>query len=181
GEDEWGTLTDAFNQMVGRVQEQDRAVRENAAQLEQRVADRTHELQERNAALRRNAAELLAANAELDAFAYSVSHDLRAPLRSIDGFSQVLLEDYAARLDDAGRDSLHRVRAASQRMGMLIDDLLKLARVTRAELHAGIVDLSAMAQDVATELQRSAPERRVEFVIAPGVTARGGVRLRRVV
>src|SRR5204863_401228 len=115
------------------------------------------------------------------AIAYSVSHDLRAPLRSIDGFSQVLLEDYAARLDDAGRDSLHRVRAASQRMGMLIDDLLKLARVTRAELHAGIVDLSAMAQDVATELQRSAPERRVEFVIAPGITARGDVRLLRVV
>src|SRR5207244_7266580 len=181
GEDEWGTLTDAFNQMVGRVQEQDRAVRENAAQLEQRVADRTHELQERNAALRRNAAELLAANAELDAFAYSVSHDLRAPLRSIDGFSQVLLEDYAARLDDAGRDSLNRVRAASQRMGTLIDDLLKLARVTRAEMRTEVVDLSGMARDIANELQRTTPARRVEFAIAPGLTARGDARLLRVV
>src|SRR5437773_10748763 len=173
--------------MLDRSAEQRRAVSESreqwqhyAGELEQRVAERTRELEERNEALRRNAAELLAANAELDAFAYSVSHDLRAPLRSIDGFSQVLLEDYAARLDDAGRDSLHRVRAARQRMGMLIDDLLRLAVVTRAELHAGIVDLRAMAQDVATRLRRAAPERRVEVVIAPGVTARRGVGLLRV-
>ena len=116
GADELGVLTNAFNQMLARIQDQDRAVRENAAQLEQRVADRTHELQERNESLRRNAAELLAANTELDAFAYSVSHDLRAPLRSIDGFSQILLEDYSEKLDEAGRESLQRVRAASQRM-----------------------------------------------------------------
>src|SRR5437870_8442584 len=131
GEDELGFLTDAFNQLLGRIQDQDRAVRENATQLEQRVADRTHELQERNESLRRNAAELLAANSELDAFAYSVSHDLRAPLRSIDGFSQILLEDYPTQLDEAGRESLHRVCRASPRLGTLIDDLLKLARVDR--------------------------------------------------
>src|SRR5882762_8918040 len=129
-----GALTDAFNQMLGRIAEQKGELQRYAADLEKRVEERTHELQERNESLRRNAAELLAANTELDAFAYSVSHDLRAPLRSIDGFSQILLEDYATQLDEAGRESLHRVRAASQRMGTLIDDLLKLARVTRAEM-----------------------------------------------
>src|SRR3989475_9973413 len=102
GADELGVLTDAFNQMLGRIEDQNRALRESKEGLEQRVAERTGELEERNEALRHNSAQLLAANAELDAFAYSVSHDLRAPLRSIDGFSQVLLEDYAAQLGEAG-------------------------------------------------------------------------------
>jgi len=180
GEDELGTLTDAFNQMLGRIEDQDRELRRHATDLEQRVEKRTHELQERNEALRRNAAELLAANQELDAFAYSVSHDLRAPLRSIDGFSQVLLEDYAAQLDEAGRDSLRRVRAASQRMGTLIDDLLKLARVTRVEMRSELVDLSGMARDIAAELQRTDAGRQVEFVIAPGLNARADPPLLRV-
>ena len=180
GEDELGALTDAFNQMLGRIEDQKDELQRHAADLERRVETRTHELQERNESLRRNAAELLAANTELDAFAYSVSHDLRAPLRSIDGFSQVLLEDYAAQLDEAGRESLHRVRAASQRMGTLIDDLLKLARVTRAEMRTEDVDLSGMARDIASELQRAAPERQVEFAIAAGLKARGDARLLRV-
>ncbi len=180
GADELGVLTDAFNHMLGRIEDQDRALRESKEGLEQRVAERTHELQERNEALRRNAAQLLAANTELDAFAYSVSHDLRAPLRSIDGFSHVLLEDYAAQLDEAGRDSLQRVRAASQRMATLIDDLLKLARVTRSEMRTENVDLSGMAQDIAADLQRGAPDRPVEFAIAPGLGARGDPRLLRV-
>ncbi|HXI65336.1 MAG TPA: ATP-binding protein [Gemmatimonadales bacterium] len=180
GEDELGTLTDAFNQMLGRIEDQNRELRRYATELEQRVTDRTHELEERNEALRRNAAELVAANTELDAFAYSVSHDLRAPLRSIDGFSQVLLEDYSAQLDEAGRDSLQRVRAASQRMATLIDDLLKLARFTRSEMRTEAVDLTKIAQDIAADLQRSTPERQVEFAIAPGLEARGDVRLLRV-
>ena len=180
GEDELGALTDAFNQMLGRIADQKDELQRHAADLERRVEQRTHELQERNESLRRNAAELLAANTELDAFAYSVSHDLRAPLRSIDGFSQVLLEDYATQLDEAGRESLHRVRAASQRMGTLIDDLLKLARVTRAEMRTEDVDLSGMARDIASELQRAAPERQVEFAIAAGLKARGDARLLRV-
>ena len=180
GEDELGALTDAFNQMLGRIEDQKDELQRHAADLERRVEERTHELQERNESLRRNAAELLAANTELDAFAYSVSYDLRAPLRSIDGFSQVLLEDYAAQLDEAGRESLHRVRAASQRMGTLIDDLLKLARVTRAEMRTEDVDLSGMARDIASELQRAAPERQVEFAIAAGLKARGDARLLRV-
>jgi signal transduction histidine kinase len=185
--DELGVLTDAFNHMLGRIQTQTRALRESqeelrhhATELEQRVAERTHELEERHEALRRNAAQLLAANEELDAFAYSVSHDLRAPLRSIDGFSHVLLEDYAGQLDEAGRDALQRVRAATQRMGTLIDDLLKLARVTRAEMRTEIVDLSATARDIVTELQQATPERRVDFTIALGLEARGDPRLLRV-
>jgi signal transduction histidine kinase len=180
GEDELGTLTDAFNQMLGRIEDQDRELRRHATDLEQRVAARTHELEERNDTLRRNAAELLAANQELDAFAYSVSHDLRAPLRSIDGFSQVLLEDYAARLDEAGRDSLRRVRVASQRMATLIDDLLKLARVTRAEMRTEMVDLSGMARDIVAELRRTDSARQVEFAIAPGLKARADPPLLRV-
>ena len=181
GADELGTLTDAFNLMLGRIEDQNRELRRYATELEQRVADRTHELEERNEALRRNAAELLAANSELDAFAYSVSHDLRAPLRSIEGFSQVLLEDYGAQLDESGRDSLQRVRTASQRMATLIDDLLKLARVTRGEMRTEVVDLSKIAGEIVAELERSTPERRVEFVIAQGLEARGDPRLLRVV
>ncbi|HYU10069.1 MAG TPA: ATP-binding protein [Gemmatimonadales bacterium] len=174
GEDELGMLTDAFNQMLGRIEGQKKELQQHAKMLEQRVAERTGELENR-------AAELQAANSELDAFAYSVSHDLRAPLRSIDGFSQVLLEDYATQLGDAGRDSLQRVRAASQRMATLIDDLLKLARVTRAEMRTEQVDLSRMARDVVAEIQRTATDRQVEFVITPGLKAQGDSRLLRVV
>ncbi|HEV8380824.1 MAG TPA: ATP-binding protein [Gemmatimonadales bacterium] len=181
GEDELGTLTDAFNQMLGRIEEQKKELQQHATRLEQRVAERTQELEHRNEALRRNAAELLAANTELDAFAYSVSHDLRAPLRSIDGFSQVLLEDFATQLGDAGRNSLQRVRAASQRMATLIDDLLKLARVTRAEMRTERVDLSALARDIVADIHRASPDRRVEFAIAPGLEADGDARLLRVV
>ena len=174
GEDELGTLTDSFNQMLGRIEEQKKELQQHAMRLEQRVAERTRELEKR-------AAELLAANNELDAFAYSVSHDLRAPLRSIDGFSQVLLEDYGAQLDDGGRDSLHRVRAASQRMATLIDDLLKLARVTRTEMRTERVDLSGLARDIVGEIQRTTPDRQVDFAIAPGLEAEGDAQLLRVV
>src|SRR2546423_310901 len=110
GADELGALTDAFNQMLGRIEDQKNELQRYAAELEQRVEERTRELQERNESLRRNAAQLLAANAELDAFAYSVSHDLRAPLRSIDGFSQILLEDYAGQLVEATRARAFMVR-----------------------------------------------------------------------
>jgi len=132
------------------------------------------DITERKAAeetLRRYAAQLESANAELEAFAYSVSHDLRAPLRSLDGFSQALLEDYADRLDAQGTDYLRRVRSGSQRMAQLIDDLLNLSRVTRAQMRVGSVDLSALAEGIATELQKSDPSRRVEFAIAPALLA----------
>jgi len=121
-------------------------------------------------ALRKQAKELESANRELEAFSYSVSHDLRSPLRSIDGFSQILLEDYADKLDEVGRDSLQRVRAASQRMGILIDDMLALSRVTRREVSFERTDLSALVAAIETELREGEPQRQVEFVIAPGLT-----------
>jgi len=130
-----------------------------------------------DAALRHYATQLEAANAELDAFAYSVSHDLRAPLRSIDGFSLALLEDYHDQLDPQGRQFLERVRAGTQRMGQLIEDLLTLSLVTRREMHRDTVDLSGLAVQIAAELRRDDPERHVEFVIAAGVTAQGDAHL----
>jgi signal transduction histidine kinase len=123
----------------------------------------------------RDAAE--AANKELEAFAYSVSHDLRAPLRAIDGFSQALLEDYAARLDAGGRHYLDRVRANAQRMAQLIDDLLDLSRVSRSALQREAVDLSALAREIVAELRRAQPDRQVEVVIADGLRAVGDGRL----
>ncbi len=131
--------------------------------------------------LRRHTAQLEAANAELDAFAYSVSHDLRAPLRGIDGFSQALLEDYADRLDGTGKDYLARVRSGSQRMATLIDDLLNLSRVTRSQMHLAAVDLSALARGIAADLQKGDPERRAEFIIAPGLQVHADPGLMRVV
>jgi signal transduction histidine kinase len=115
--------------------------------------------------------ELLAANKELEAFSYSVSHDLRAPLRGIDGFSLALLEDYGDKLDEDGRDYLQRVRAATQRMGILIDDLLNLSRVTRTEMRLEKADLGAIARSVAVELQKTQSERRVEFRTEEGLEA----------
>ena len=131
--------------------------------------------------LRRYAAQLEAANQELEAFSYSVSHDLRAPLRSLDGFSQALLEDYADRLDDTGRDFLQRVRAGSQRMAGLIDDLLGLSSVTRSELQMDEVNLSVLAAAAVVDLQKSDPERHVTFAIAPDLVARADVGLMRIV
>lgn len=131
--------------------------------------------------LRARQAELERANRELEAFSYSVSHDLRAPLRSVDGFSQALLEDYGDQLPPEALDYLHRVRHAAQRMSQLIDDLLKLSRLSRAPMQDEDVDVSALAGEVADGLVRSAPERQVTFDIAPGLHARGDPSLLRVV
>ncbi len=134
--------------------------------LEQRVLERT--------------AELEAANRELEAFSYSVSHDLRSPLRSLDGFSQALLEDYQDRLDHQGRDYLQRVRNASQKMGHLIDDILNLAMVTRYKMKRETVDLSAMALAILEELKEKNPERSVTVTVADGLRADGDKVLIRV-
>jgi PAS domain S-box-containing protein len=141
----------------------------------QREAERR--IRELNDSLSLRNAELSVINQELEAFSYSVSHDLRAPLRAIDGFSRILMGENSGQLDEMGRDRLERVRRAAQHMGALIDDLLKLSRVTRAEVQFQEVDLSAMAAEVAEELLRQEPERRVRFSIAPGLTSQGDKRM----
>ena len=147
--------------------EAERALRKLASELEVRVRERT--------------AELEAANKELEAFSYSVSHDLRAPLRAIDGFSRLLIEDYGPTLDGEAHDYLNRVRKAVQRMGGLIDDLLKLSRVTRAELHPTTVNLSDLASEIIADLRERDETRRVAVSIGPGFSVRGDPQLLRVV
>ena len=139
------------------------------------------EVRELNESERRHAAQLEAANKELEAFSYSVSHDLRAPLRSIDGFSSALREDYGGQLDGQAKNYLERIRGATQRMSQLIDDLLNLARVSRGEMRHEQVDLSAMAKVILTDLQNGEPQRSVECVVPEGVAAQGDPRLLRVV
>jgi signal transduction histidine kinase len=137
-------------------------------------------IQTLNKELHERAIRLEVANKELESFSYSVSHDLRAPLRSIDGFSEALAEDYADKLDRPGKDYLQRIRAATQHMGQLIDDLLNLSRVARSEIKADHVDLSAVAHAIATELRKTEPGRQVEFVLGEGITANGDPRLLRI-
>ncbi len=133
--------------------------------------------------MKKRTAQLEAANKELEAFSYSVSHDLRAPLRGIDGFSKALLEDCGDKLDEVGKGYLERVRGSVARMGQLIDDLLKLSRISRAELSRRSVDLSAAAKELAAALQslKEGADRAVTFIIQPGVVAQGDPRLVRVV
>lgn len=123
------------------------------------------------------AAQLEAANKELQAFSYTVSHDLRRPLTSINGFSQALLEFYGDKLDETGKDMLQRIYKASKRMAKLIEDLLNLSLASHGDITREKVDLSMLAKRVVTELQRTQPERHVEFSIADGVFVEGDVRL----
>lgn len=130
--------------------------------------------------LQHQAAALEQSNRELEAFTYSTSHDLRAPLRTIDGFSQAVLEDYGDRLDETGRDYLRRLRSGAQRMGRLIDDLLRLSRISRADMHVSSVDLSTLAQEVMAGLQETDPERRSEIAIASDLRVAGDPSLLRI-
>lgn len=165
--DEIDILINAFNEMLVQIQARDAALQSAREELEERVQQRT--------------AELSAANKDLEAFSYSVSHDLRAPLRSIDGFSNILLEDYADALDGTGKDHLHRVRLATQHMSVLIDDLLRLSKVTRTTIVRKTLDLTALARTIAEEAEQSDPQRQVEFVIGDGLIAEGDFGLIRVV
>ncbi len=158
-------LADHCGDALERIRAEEEILRLNA-ELEGRVRQRT--------------AQLEAINRELEAFCYSVSHDLRAPLRSIRGFSDVLLERYAGQLDARGQDFLRRSGAASEQMNRLIEDLLGLSRLSRTELRRQPVNLSALAESIAEELRRAEPEREVEFIIAPELTTVGDERLLRV-
>lgn len=142
--------------------------------------EREREIQRLNAALIQRNIEIESINKELQAFSYSVSHDLRAPLRSIDGFSLALLEDYQEKLDARGMNYLQRVRAATQRMGELIDDLLMLSRVSRIEIRKSVVDLHALSLSVIAELRNTDPHRNVEIIVEPGLSAHGDPSLLRV-
>jgi PAS domain S-box-containing protein len=144
----------------------------------QKLEDLNTELENR---VRLRTAQLEASNRELEAFSYSVSHDLRAPLRAIDGFANILSEDFAVALGDAGCNHLQRIRTASQRMSQLIDDLLDLARITRAELNCQRIDLSAIVADLARDMREAEPERKAEFEIAEQQLAWGDPVLIRVV
>jgi len=152
--------------VIERKKAEEQILRLNAG-LEQRVNQRTASLQ--------------AANQEMESFAYSVSHDLRAPLRTLDGFSAFLLSDYSGQLDEEGQDYLHRIQEAARRMGQLINDLLNLSRITRAELDYRPVNLTALAREIAADLQAQYPQRRaVDWQISEGLVDEGDPNLLRI-
>ena len=165
--DEVGQLIAAFNSMLDAVEQRDNQLREHKAKLESKVEERTEKLK--------------SANQELEAFSYSVSHDLRAPLRAIDGFSQALQEEYADQLDDLGASYLDRVRLASQRMGVLIDSMLRLSRVTRQEMVRVPTDLTELCREILHELVERDPSYKVEVDIQPNLSANCDARLIRIV
>jgi signal transduction histidine kinase len=153
----WEDGISVYFQDVSARKQAERQSEQMQAELERLVETRTADLQ--------------ATLGELEAFSYSVSHDLRAPLRSLDGFSQALIEDYADKLEDDGKMYLDRIRANAQKMAQLIDSLLQLSRVTRAELNPVAVDLSAIAAQVASDLSASSRGRNCDFVIEPDILA----------
>jgi light-regulated signal transduction histidine kinase (bacteriophytochrome) len=139
------------------------------------------DVQKLNEDLRQRAAQLEAANKELEAFSYSVSHDLRAPLRSIDGFSHVVLEDYGEQLPADARGYLERVRAAAQRMAVLIDDLLNLSRVTRTAVQPKFINLSKMVEEIVYSLQENHSRRQVTFSVTPDLMVEADPHLMNIV
>ena len=134
-------------------------------------------MQHHDIALRRRTTELEAANKDLESFAATVSHDLRAPVGSISGFAQALSDDYASQLDDIGRECIHWILHSAKQMNSLIEGMLQMARLTRVEVHRTDVDITRMAREIADGLRQAHPERDVAFVIADGIVASGDERL----
>ncbi len=162
-EDEIGELVDAFNTMLETIAQQNLVIVEHTENLEKKVEART--------------AELEMANRELEAFSYSVSHDLKAPLRKIDGFSRALEEDYAHRLDEDALNYLSRLRSNSQKMSQLITSLMQLSRVTRMDVEPQDFDLSALAEHIVASLQESEPERAASITVHSEMHAKGDPKL----
>ena len=178
------TLRQARDHLEKRVQERTGKLAASNAELIREVAERKRaedDIRTLNAQLVQRSAQLEASNKELETFSYSVSHDLRAPLRGIDGFSQAVMDDYDEKLDETGRSYLRRVRAASQRMSKLIDAMLNLARLTRAEIHTETFDISLIAHGILGDLQKMEPEREVECVVSDNLFATADPQLIRAV
>lgn len=165
------------------VEERTKELRDATKQLENEIIEHKKaekKIRDLNEDLKKRTVELETINKELESFSYSVSHDLRAPLRSIDGFSQAVLEDYNDNLDEKGKEYLSRVRIASQRMAHLIDDLLNLSRLTRSQMHYTDVNLSEIAHTIKNELEYMWPQRKVKFEIEDGIIVKGDAKLLRV-
>ena len=178
------SLRQTRDNLEKRVQERTGELASSNTELIREVAERKRaedDIRNLNAQLVQRSAQLEASNKELETFSYSVSHDLRAPLRGIDGFTQAVMDDYDEKLDETGRSYLRRVRAASQRMSKLIDAMLNLARLTRAEIRTQTFDLSAIVHSILGDLQKMEPERDVECVVAKNLFATADPQLIRAV
>jgi len=172
-QDEFANVAAAFNTMSGKLAE-------SHAALEQDIVARkraANEIEGLNQELCHTVSQLQGANQELEAFAYSVSHDLRAPLRAMGGFSEALLEDFGGKLEAEARDYLNEIVIGSRHMGQLIDGLLTLSRSTRGELRHDRVDLSVISGRIRSELEKSEPQRRMEWLIDPGLSTGGDARM----
>lgn len=165
-EDEIGLLASAFNEMLETIEAQNRKIRLHSRDLERQVEKRTE--------------ELIEANKDLESFSYSVSHDLRQPLRAIDGFSEAIAEDYGDKLDDTGKDYIRRVRAATSRMGELIDAMLQLSRVRRSTFQPETINVTELFQEISDEYLRVDGEATNTVTIMPGIHVEGDATLLRI-
>jgi light-regulated signal transduction histidine kinase (bacteriophytochrome) len=166
GPSEIREIGESYNALMETLRLREEQLRNFNQDLEERIHQRTQALE--------------AANKELEAFSYSASHDLRAPLRAIDGFGQALMEDFGSSLDPVAQNYLHRMCDAARRMSELIDNLLKLSRVTRYEMQVASLDMSELAEAVASQLREQYPDRKVDFRVAPGMQVRADPNLLRI-